>query len=81
MEAGVFLALLSALESLFLQLGCLVQPRYEDFCLSLTVSSFVPFVCCLLEDCFSGGSGSKGEGRSVGAKRYEWRENYSWNAA
>lgn len=35
MEAGVFLALLPALEFLFLQLGCLVQPRYEDFCLLL----------------------------------------------
>lgn len=48
-EAGASLALLPALGTLLLLLGGLVQPHYKVFFLSLTVSCFVVFGCCLLE--------------------------------
>lgn len=40
MEAGVSLTFLSALRILFLLMGYLVQPRYEDFCIVLVYRVF-----------------------------------------
>jgi hypothetical protein len=49
-EAGVYLILLPGLETLFLLLGCLVQPRVRAFTLPYCIC-FVLFGCPLLEAC------------------------------
>jgi hypothetical protein len=60
-ESACVLTLWPAPGTLFLLLGCLVQPRYEGLFFCLIVSCFVMFSCCLLEACFF----LKGSGRIV----------------
>lgn len=43
------LSLLPAPKTLFLPLGCLVQPQYEGFLFTLLYLAFFLFVCPLLE--------------------------------
>lgn len=43
----VSLIVFLALRTLWLLLGCLVQPRYKDYFLILLLSCFVVFDCCL----------------------------------
>lgn len=44
------LTLLSAFQTVFLLMACVIQPQYEDFCL-FVVSCFVLFCYLLLEAC------------------------------